>query len=328
MKLGKRLFCALLICLALHTLVSEDIRGLVTQEVSIKPEAGFTKQISLLPGEMIILSLEKDAELLTALQLELILSEPLKQYSEFFSIEIYSQIEPAPDFNNMSYTGNNIFFQVMPYLNTVNLKLPYNTTDSKHQTPGNYTLSKGLRFEQFPLLFTIRVISKGIPNSVLLKNFFVKIKAEMVKKGYLNLKISKPNTVAAQDMEIYLDDILTPDIKAMQLLEAGVHALKIVAANCADENTSFTIEIGKTTNLEITLKELISLVFVDILPGTQVFIDGIKQETLPKNGLPVSPGNHTFRFKINDYSISKSIFIAEGKKYNITLFFNIDVKEN
>ena len=309
-------------------LIADDIRGLLTQEVLIKAEAGYVKQISMTAGEIAAISLEKNSEFLSGLQIEIVLPDLLKQNAEYFVLEIFNNITPQPDVNAIAYSGNNIFFQVLPYLNTINIKLPFNTPETRHQTPGNYTLSKAIRYNQFPILFTLQTISKGVSDTVLLKNFYIKIKPELIKKGYLNLKIIKPDSLENDKINVYIDGTREINWKSALLLDSGVHALQVMAENFMEENSSFLIETAKTSSLEITLKEAVSKLFIDILPGTVIFLDGNKMESLPKDGIPVSPGNHTLRFKIGDYSLSKSIYIYEGKKYNITLFFNIDIKEN
>ena len=59
-----------------------------------------------------------------------------------------------------------------------------------------------------------------------------------------------------------------------------------------------------------------------------VFIDGERVDLLPGEEIPFAAGLHTVLIKIGTQTITKKIDVKSGKRYNISLFFDIEIKEN
>jgi hypothetical protein len=169
---------------------------------------------------------------------------------------------------------------------------------------------------------------KEIPISILQRDFYLKVKPEVKKIGALRLTVSKPEGFETAEPGISIDDVLIENPYRVLTLDSGIHTLKAVCPPLSEENISFSIEPGKTLDLNIALKQQTTGIFFDLSSDTIVYIDGKKVDLNGGNMIPVTEGAHTLRVKIGEYSINKKILVKTGKKYTISLIFDLDIKEN
>ena len=111
-------------------------------------------------------------------------------------------------------------------------------------------------------------------------------------------------------------------------LKAGVHSLVLASERYKEISTGFSIEPGQTFELALELEDLAPEVYFDLQPDTELFVDGVKRELSGEEDLNLEEGEHTFLVKVGAYSTSRTLFIQNGKTYNISIFFDFDIKED
>ncbi|MCK5547438.1 MAG: hypothetical protein KAI64_00375, partial [Thermoplasmata archaeon] len=172
---------------------SEYIRGLLTRELELRTERGYEINFELLSEEMAVIQLGSDTRFLEGIVLEFVIPEALKRYSDSFGLSVYRDISPAPHTGMKAFTGEKVFFSVLPRSNKAMIKVPLvDRGDSDGSLPpGLMGITEVIPPSAFPILVTIQPIMKGVPSSVLNRKFFMTVKEEIAKKGLVDLHIVK-----------------------------------------------------------------------------------------------------------------------------------------
>ena len=323
--------CFVLALTILPLLVSADyIGGIVTQDYTLEVKAGFELNLNMTTSEIILLRLPEETRFLRGLQIEVVLSDELKRYADSFGIGIYSDIDPPPHKNERSFRGKNAFFAVLPYSNRSYVRLPV-VADSEtagSETPGTLGTASVVLPSSFPILITIQPIMKGIPDPVSNRKFFLTVKQDIEKKGLMDLKLVKPQGLDREEVVVYLDDKTIDSLTFPLVLDSGLHTLRVTSDVFKNEIVNFALNPGEAKDLAIVLQPAFSTLAIESLEGVAVYLDGKK--ILPGFGerIQLTEGEHTIRFKLGDYSISRKFTVIKGKNFSISLLFDIKFKED
>ena len=324
----------LLICIILTVCSAavsrpEQIRGLVVEEVRVPSDATFEQTIALSLEEAAVLSLEEDTPFLEGIRVELVLSNDLKKHFDTFALGIYKNISPRPQGAVRFYSGERAFFQYLPYLNRIYIHIPLVRIPGEEAAPvGTYRLQGPLKRTDFPLLLTMVPLTKGIPASIADKKFYFSVKPLLEKKGFVNLALHFPESLEEQPFELLIDGAPFPWPTQRVELASGIHQLRIVSTSFKEINTSFTVESGKTSQVDIELEETITQLTIDAPSGTELFLDGEKIADGISYPMQISEGNHLVRAKIADHSVSKKFAVQRGKHYHLSIIFDIILNED
>jgi hypothetical protein len=324
----------LLICiiLTIWTAVAswpDQIRGLVVEEVRIPSDAAFEQTIALSLEEAAVLALEEETPFLEGIRVELVLSNELKKHFDSFALGIYKNLSPVPQSAVRFYSGQRALFQYLPYLNRIYIQLPLKTAAGGEAPPvGTYRLQTPLRRTDFPLLLTMVPLAKGIPASIADNKFYFSVKPLLEKKGFANLVLHFPEGLEDEPIELFVNGVPIPSPRQRLELPSGIHQLRIVSSSFKEINTSFTVESGKTNQVDIDLEQTITHLTIDAPSGTELYLDGEKLTDGIAFPIPITEGNHLVRAKIADHSISKKFSVQKGKHYHLSIIFDIIVKED
>jgi hypothetical protein len=114
-------------------------------------------------------------------------------------------------------------------------------------------------------------------------------------------------------------------------LESGSHHLSVVSDFFRNEMRTFVIERGKTSRLEIELRDISPTLTVIAPDNVAVFLDD-RPLTPGKPGtgntpLVLIPGDHTLRVNISGYEMLRTFHAENGRSYNITIQLDLDIQE-
>jgi hypothetical protein len=196
---------------------------------------------------------------------------------------------------------------------------------------GVYRLPAPLSREDFPILVAILPVMKGIPDTVAEARFYLTVRPVVARRGIVRLSLRAPAGAPAEPITAYLDEReLDPAelqaLKAGQELPAGLHRLRLASPALQEVNTSFTVEPGKTSALDIELQSLTTLLSIEAPQNAEVFLDGEKLGTL--TGLPIEEGTHQVRVKIADYNLTRKFSAQPGRHYHLSCVFDIIISED
>ena len=308
----------------------QNIRGLLSGEVRVRADTAYEKTVGIALDEMAALYLEADTRFLRGLRLELLLSNPLKQHFDSFGLAIYSRVAPEPKKGVLSYRGERVFFQPLPYQNRVQISLPL-VQGAEEEAEGSFRLQAPLAREDFPILVEVLPLMKGIPDAVAETKFFLTVRPVVARRGLLLVSLHYPPGAEAEPLDLYLDEreLAAAELQSLKAgleLPSGLHRLRTASPAFREVNSSFTVEPGKSSLLEVQLERLATLLTVEAPQGAEVFLDGEKLTAL--KGLSIEEGAHQLRVKILDSSVSKKFTAQQGRHYHISCVFDIIVNED
>jgi hypothetical protein len=312
----------------------QNLRGLVVEELRVPGDAAYEKTVGIALEEMAALSLEGDAKFLLGLRLELRLSNLLKQHFDSFALAVYRRLSPEPRKGVMAYQGERIFFQYLPYLNRIQVQVPLSAEEGEPPAEageGIYRVPAPLAREDFPIVVAILPLMKGIPDTVAEARFFLTVRPVIARRGIVQLSLRVPPGAQAEPIRAWLDEReLAPAelqaLKAGQELPAGLHRLRLAAAALQEVNTSFSVEPGKTSALDVELQSLTTLLSIEAPQNAEVYLDGEKLSSL--TALHIAEGSHQVRIKIAEYNVTKKFSAQAGRHYHLSCIFDIIINED
>jgi hypothetical protein len=325
---SKLLFAFTMLALLLTPVLwGEQIRGLVVQEVRVPSDAAFERTVELSLEEAVVLSLEEETPFLEGIRVELLLSNELKKYFDSYALGIYKNISPRPNSSVRFYSGERALFQYLPYLNRIHIQIPLEKLRTEEPIPvGTYRLENPVTRSDFPLLLTMVPLAKGIPAAIADKKFYFSIKPLLEKKGFVTLVLHFPRGLEGGEVDLFVDDEKISFPVQRQELSSGIHQLQVVSSSFKEVHTSFAVESGKTTVVDLHLEEMISQLTIEAPLGAELYLDGEKlSDPFP---VPISEGTHLVRAKIADHSVSKKFSVQKGKHYHLSIIFDIIINED
>ena len=323
------LTCICIILTASSAAVSwpDQIRGLVVEEIRVPSDAAFEQTVALSLEEAVVLVLEEDTPFLEGISVELVLSNELKKHFDSYALGIYKNLSPRPQKAVRFYSGERVFFQYLPYLNRIYIQIPL-VPGGETPPVGTYRLDNPLERTDFPLLLTMIPLAKGIPATIADKKFYFSVKPLLEKKGFADLALHFPKGLEDATVDIFVDGVQITLPEERLELPSGIHQLRIVSSSFKEINTSFTVESGKTSLVDIDLEETITQLTIDAPSGAELYLDGEKLADGISFPIQISEGNHLVRAKIADHSVSKKFAVQKGKHYHLSIIFDIIINED
>jgi hypothetical protein len=321
--------CFILVACSAAASWPDQIRGLVVEEVRIPSDPAFQQTVALSLEEAAVLALEEDTPFVEGIRVELVLSNDLKKHFDSFALGIYKNLLPRPEQAVRFYSGERAFFQYLPYLNRIYIQIPIGRAPGGEPPPvGTYRLESPLSRSDFPLLLTMVPLAKGIPAAIADKKFYLSIKPLLEKKGFASLALHFPEGLEREPIELFVDGNQIDYPGSTLELPSGIHQLRIVSSAFKEINTSFTVESGKTNQVDVDLEETTTQLTIDAPTGSELFLDGEKLADGVTFPIQISEGNHLVRAKIADHSISKKFTVQKGKHYHLSIIFDIIINED
>jgi hypothetical protein len=228
---------------------------------------------------------------------------------------------------NVPLQGKRLYYAPFPGRVGLNLAVPY----------ANYVLPPTPYLQVIPVsvdenttaLF-LQLEKSNAPLSQEAQDAFiyVTIKPHIENRGFLELLIRYPPGQNAP-YSLFIDE--KPAAPGRIGLESGSHHLSVVSDFFRNEMRTFVIERGKTSRLEIELRDISPTLIIVAPDNVEVFLDDRPLAPgKPGTGnipLIVAPGDHTLRVNINGYELLRTFHAENGRNYNITIRLDLDIQE-
>ncbi len=308
---------------------AETIRGLSTSLVTLEARPDLQPSLNLRADDLAAFALPRDARFLRAIVAEVVISEPLRRYADSFAVAVYSDLRPAPNRGERVYEGRRVLLRVLPLATRVFVRVPVlaGAAGTPDAGPEPVISAEVVAAERFPIVLVIQPIMKGIPDSMLERPFFVTVRAEILNRGLMDLRIIRPSGYEREPYRLLLDGKAVEAGAAPLEVEAGVHRLEVFSDSFQTETASFAVSPGQTAALEIALRPAASWLTVDAVAGAVVYLDGERLDAAPGQKRQLTEGTHTVRFKIGETNVSRSIEVRKGRSYHVSLALDVVVKE-
>jgi uncharacterized cupredoxin-like copper-binding protein len=287
---------------------------------------------SLSLEELAAIAVPADIPFIRAIELEIVQSEQILNYTNSIAVYIYRDITPQPSTDIRAYNGELVSFEVLPPYKRVYVHIPLSRDYLHEQTSGNTFVIKELnQSTDLPLIISMLPVMKGIPDSLYSAEIDCKVTPLFEKKGVLRLSILSEEKQLEKDlaegMEVLIDNETVPYPQQTYTLDSGIHVLQVSSDKHTDERITFTLSDGEVKELELKLKNPTPRISIEAPEDTTTFLDGEKINIFPGEQVEIQEGEHTILFKIGNYSMSKRFFVEKGSTYIISLLLDISIKE-
>ncbi|MDX9799863.1 MAG: hypothetical protein RBT69_00855 [Spirochaetia bacterium] len=316
-----------LLLLLSHPVFSENIRGPVKNIAVINQELSKIDEINLSPEDIFAFQLDKNSALPVKIQLEIRLSEKLREYPSTFALFVYNNITPVPSNEISSYNGNSVKYFILPDKSRYYIELFFTAKPSRNDIlPGTEILiPDDFKKSFFPLLMTVLPVMKGIPDALLDENIRIKAVFFYQDKGDLTINVfedKKNRTDKISDFTLFIDNKSYDNAENINL-STGIKKIRIEKEGFLPFEQSVVINRNEKSTVSVVLVKKMPQVVILAPAEAEVFIDG--NLTSQKELTTLNEGEHTIIFKLGQYSLSRKLNLENGKKYTVNLLLDIDV---
>jgi hypothetical protein len=305
--------------------LAESIHGKMT--------AVTTLQNGGVPSESLPVRLEdnwgivlgEDREFLRGVEIRIDLPKEASLYTGTYAVFVYKKVNPAPRPETSSYQGSLLFFKVVEERRRLFIQIPLGSSAGFPNAPDTYIHKTPLGPSDFPLLFAVLPIMKGIPEQATKALFRAEVHPMFKNMGKLLISLSG-GAAPGPDIRVFVDEKAQNYAGGGILLESGIRKVRIEKPGFVPFAASIGIERGQTAVLEAVFQTKQPSLRINAPSGTRAFLDGTAI-TLENADMPVEPGEHTLSMKLGDYQVSKRFSVETGKTYSVSLYLDIFINE-
>ena len=277
-----------------------------------------------------------DTDFIKGMEIHLEVPQSAMEFRESFLFRIFSSLNREPDTAIKYYSGRESFRKPFPTGKSLYIAIPLKGDELWE--PGGVGIAAvkpPIARADFPLLFTIEPVMKGIPSSVSNADFDFTITPVLYDRGNLSIDIRGSYDVSAlslsidgtaHELEVRNGDDTRIENRVIAL-KTGMHELKVESPSTLPYSTTFGIEQGETTRLEVNLEPARSYVSFEAPEEATIYFDGNKLPEQDLESVETEPGEHIVLVQLGEYSLSKKIRLDRGQNYKVSLFFDILVDE-
>ncbi len=312
---------------------SDNIRGQIKGISVIDSEQGKTDEIILSSENIFAIVMEKNEFEPVKIQLEIRLSETLKEYPNTFALFFYNNILPLPTEDVSSYKGDLVKYIVLPEKSRHFIDIYFTKKPARGEViPGtDIIVPDDFKKSFFPMLVVLLPVMKGIPDKLLTENIKVKVSPFFSENGNLSINVFEKNNSSSDsnsnkitDYTLYIDNKSYKNSENI-VLPLGIKKLKIEKEGYLAFEQSVVIKSNEKNSITAYLTRELPYVVIQAPPEAEIFIDGTHFKQREFSNLKI--GEHTLVFKLGEYSISKKIKLEKSKRYLIDLLLDIDITE-
>lgn len=290
---------------------------LETTDVAAKASLGF--------NDVLALTLPANRDYLQGIELEFKIPSEMLTFKHCIGFSFYADVTPPPDVSTIDYTGNRLFIDTIPSRLSMVLQIPAQGASPIPDTPYARILPLLIGPKDSVLFLRLQPIMKGLPDNVEELVFEVTIKSVCENNGKLNLHFIYPDK-NRKDITVFIDEKPVGDYAKPISVTTGMHYLAVTSDAYRTEVRTFAIEQAKTTTMDITLMDTAPALIITAPDNAAVYLDNVKI-TLSKDPVIVQQGEHTIKFVVGDYEVSKTLSVINGKTYNVSLTVDVQLSE-
>jgi len=312
---------------------SDNIIGQLKGITIIDSESDKINEMVLSSEDFFAILLDKEEFEPVKIQLEIKLSETLKEYPNTFALFFYNNITPSPKEDISSYNGDLVKYIVLPKKSKHFIEIYLKNPPTRNEIiPGtDYITQKDFKKSFFPILVAMLPVMKGIPDKLLDETIKIKISPFFSENGNLTINIFEKNNSSADnnlnkitDYKLYIDNNLYEDSDNL-VLATGIRKVRIEKEGYITFEESIVIKSNEKNSLTANLTSELPYVAIQAPPEADIFIDNVHYKQREFTNLKA--GEYTFVFKLGEYSISRKIKLEKSKKYLIDLLLDIDITD-
>jgi len=316
-------------------LCAETFRVAQCHVIDLKEEASFSDSRKLGLNDALAVYIPEERLFLEGIELKLEIPEETALWRDCCGAYIYEGIRPAPNENQIDFSGNKLFFGVLPGKLSWVLQIPLTQGAQFKTNQYTKTVDKIPSAQGNFVFVRLQQIMKGVPDEVMNSKITFTARPILSDKGLLKLKLEYPEEKESSGSEtnenitVFVDNnsYNTQDTIDGVLLGTGVHNISIISENYRTEVRKVRIDQAKITDLAITLKSIEPTVIITAPEGSLVYLDEELFEEMGKEYV-LTEGEHKIRCGIGDYEITRTLSVIKGRTYKVNLMVDLQIQED
>jgi hypothetical protein len=299
----------------------QELRTIIAGAITLSPESPEGSRLAMGYNDALAVLFPKDSPFIQGFEIELKLPQAVLAMPGGFAYELWRRIDPAPDKNRFGYRGDRIITQPLPARAGI-------VDHAIKQSPYATLLPVVVEQKDFPFLFKLMPVTKGISADIEAAQFQVRIRPILTDEGALNLRLRYPEGGGEKAaLSVMIDDRkVDPGLPFM--LKAGSHRLHVSSEVYRDESRSFTIEQGRILELVIELQDTMPVLVIEAPDSALVSLDGTRLDHIARPQSLIEAGEHTATCRIGDYTVTRRFTAVRGKTYRLVLSVELQVQES
>ena len=306
---------------------AEELRALVAGVAIISPDNAEGAFFALGFDQSVAVLLPKDSPFVQGMEIEIQSPPVVIAAPGGFAYELWRRIDPSPDKKRFAYRGERIIMQPLPARAGFAIQIPVRPDHSIKPSPYATLIPAIVEQKDFPFLFKLVPISKGVSADVESAKFQVRIRPLLSDEGALSLKLRYPEGSSERFPLTVTVDERKVDPSTPLLLKTGPHRLGVSSEAYRDESRSFAVEQGKTLDLVVELQDTTPILVVEAPDSAIVTLDGVRIDHAAHPTMTVEPGDHGASCRIGDYTLTRKFTAFRGKTYKLVLEIDLQVQE-
>ena len=318
-----------LLFLPIEAAVSEGVRTVVAAVVAVSSDKPDGETVSLGYADAVAVTLVAESPFVQGIEIDLRIPRPLQSAQGAFAWSLYKAVTPLPAVDRVAYEGERLLIQALPPRAGIILQVPVSPRHSLRSGPYAAVLPMLLGPGDFPLLFKLSALTKGLTPEQEQARYQLRIRPLFTDDGALRLSILPPEgSETAVSPSVYVDERKLDSWQELVFLKKGMHTVQVTGEGVRDESRAVAVEAGKVFNLEIRLQGTKPVVVFEAPANALIFLDEQPVDHQGGARIQIEPGERSVVCKIGDYTITRRFNAVRGKTYHIVFSVDIQIQEN
>lgn len=284
------------------------------------------KEVEAGVNDAVAIKLPQDKTFIEGIEISIKVPKIVAEWRDSVAWSLYSGISPAPGSSLIDYSGTRVEVGTFGESLSFNIKVP---TKKNHSIKGDaysYTAQMIPANDDGFLFFRLQLAMKGSSDSIPESKFKVCAYPILSNEGKISLDLKRPENEETKEFTVFVDGKQSELGKTDILVPAGNHSVNVVSDFYRNEVRAVSVEQAKTSKVEILLREIKPIIRLIAPEGTKITFD--KEEfTAPVEQFYTTSGDHTVKFMVGDYEITKTVSTLDGRSYNISVVIDAAVQE-
>ena len=303
--------------------------------VNLKEETDFSAVKKLGLNDSIAIYLPEERLFLEGIEIKMDIPEETAMWRDCCGAYVYDGIRPAPSEQQIDFTGNKIFFGVLPGKLSWVLQIPLTQNASFKTNQYTNTIEKIPSAQGNFVFVRLQQVMKGVPDEVMNSKITFNVRPILSDKGLVTIGFEYPQSESQSETEeipnitVFVDNAPYSQQAVAEglLLTSGIHNVSVISENYRTEVRKVRIDQAKKSELLIELKSIEPTVIITAPEGAIVYLDDQLFESLNKEFV-LTEGDHKVRCVIGDYEIVRTLSVSKGRTYKVNLTVDLQISED
>lgn len=303
--------------------------------VNLKEETDFSAVKKLGLNDSIAIYLPEERLFLEGIEIKMDIPEETAMWRDCCGAYVYDGIRPAPSEQQIDFTGNKIFFGVLPGKLSWVLQIPLTQNASFKTNQYTKTIEKIPSAQGNFVFVRLQQVMKGVPDEVMNSKITFNVRPILSDKGLVTIGFEYPQSDSQSETEetdnitVFVDNAPYSQQAVAEglLLPSGIHNVSVISENYRTEVRKVRIDQAKKSELLIELKSIEPTVIITAPEGAIVYLDDQLFESLNKEFV-LTEGDHKVRCVIGDYEIVRTLSVSKGRTYKVNLTVDLQISED